>query len=110
MNETINYGDLVPSLLVFEVLSIYTSTRTKIPVQQDRINSLLISDKEIESIVSKHRVQKYISSNVPFYSKYDFKPDDEVLLCHEKEKVKLVGLYRMKRIEESMLFIDRYVT
>lgn len=107
MNDTMNSNGLVPSLLVFGVLPRFPTTNSKIPAQQERMNALQLARREMETIVSKQRIHKAISSNVPFSATYEFKPGEEVLVYREKEKVKWTGPYHITRIENKQVFIDR---
>lgn len=81
---TINYDGLVPSPLVFGIVPKLLSTKTKIQIQQDRIDSILMGCHEIGTIASNHRVKMDLSHNVPLSSTYEFKIDEEVLVYREQ--------------------------
>lgn len=109
MNDTMGPHGLVPSLLVFGILPRFPISNTGLPDQRDRMKAMQVARAEMETYVAEERIKLAIRKNIPASALYNFTAGDLVLIYRElgKNTANWTGPYKILRVEDKNIFIDR---
>jgi hypothetical protein len=80
MNETMNYDELVPSLLVFGIMSRYSGLKTELPAQAERMRALDIARTEMETMTCEFRLHRASTSSIPLVSFQRYEIGEKILV------------------------------
>ena len=110
MNDTMNSDGLVPSLLVFGSLPRFPSSSSSHPKQSERMRALNMARLEMETITAELRIQQALRKNLPPASKVVLQPGQELLVYREKQNPNWTGPFKIIRLLDKQVFIDRHGT
>ena len=80
MNDTMNPEGLVPSLLVFGVLTIFPPFDTELPGRADRMGALQMARGEMETISAELRLRIALILRIPETSNHNLEAGQELLV------------------------------
>lgn len=80
MNDTAGPNRLVPTLLVFSVLTRIPVTPIDFPVQNERMKAMNLARKKVASVMAKEGLSNALKMNVPVAESGNFLVGSEVLL------------------------------
>lgn len=86
INDTSDERGLVPSRLVFGILSRFFILNTGLPNQIDRMNAIKTAQAEMNSIVAEQRVLTVLTRNILPAADRTYKLGEEELVFNEDKK------------------------
>ena len=107
MNDSMNCDCLVPSLLVFGILSRFPSSSSSYPKQSERMRAITMARLEMETITAELCIQQALLKNLPPASKLVLQSGQKVLVYREKENPHWTGPFKIVRLLDKQVFIDR---
>lgn len=108
MNDTMNPEGLVPSLLVFGVLPRFPPMSSELPRQQEIMRALEVARAEMETISNELRLRTALLSRLPNAATFDLEVGQAVFVYREgHQPYKWTGPYKVTKIEDRQVFIDR---
>lgn len=106
MNDTLNSEGLVPSILVFGLLTRFLPTSNSLLSHADRMEAMEIARLEMTGITAQLRIRQTLRSKLQPATKYHVEPGDQVYVHHEREG-KSCGPHKVLRTFEKQFYVDR---
>lgn len=104
-NDTLGPDGRVPSRLVYGIDPAFSVVNAQLPAQKERMAALETAKREMAMISNELRIQQALRSKLPPATKYDTKPEDDVLVYREEEK-EWLGPHRVIKMMEKEVYVD----
>lgn len=106
MNDPMGPNGLVPSLLVFGILSRFPPTSSRLPSHEERMEAMEIARLEMTNITAQVRLQQALRTKLPPATHYHVDPGDEGFV-HSEPEGKWRGPFQVKQTFDKQVYVDR---